>query len=214
MSWHDLTGAAQVLTLKRAMPTRTVAAEKEGITRLLNAWQQGDAGARDRLFVLVYEELRRRAAQQVRRERHGHTLRPTALVHEAYLRLMGQDRVHWQNRAQFFALASEMMRRVLVDHARERKAAKRGGPAVRVALEEDVAAVQPREVDLIVLDGALDELAALDPRQSKVVELRFFGGLDMAEIARLLGVSRATVDRDWRFARTWLYRRVAVPAGA
>jgi RNA polymerase sigma factor (TIGR02999 family) len=197
------------------MPSReTGAAKSEGITRLLNAWQEGDAGARDRLFVLVYEELRRRAAGQLRRERQGHTLRPTALVHEAYLRLMGQDRVRWQNRAQFFAIASEMMRRVLVDHARERKAGKRGGGAVRVALEEDVATTGPREVDLIALDGALDELAAMDPRQSRVVELRFFGGLDMADIAEILDVSRATVDRDWRFARTWLYRRVAAPNGA
>jgi len=197
------------------MPSReTGAAKSEGITRLLNAWQEGDAGARDRLFVLVYEELRRRAGVQFRRERQGHTLRPTALVHEAYLRLMGQDRVKWQNRAQFFAIASEMMRRVLVDHARERKAAKREGSAVRVALEDDVATTQAREVDLIALDGALDELAAMDPRQGRVVELRFFGGLDLAEIAEILDVSRATVDRDWRFARTWLYRRLAAPNGA
>ena len=197
------------------MPSReTGAAKSEGITRLLNAWQEGDAGARDRLFVLVYEELRRRAGVQFRRERQGHTLRPTALVHEAYLRLMGQDRVKWQNRAQFFAIASEMMRRVLVDHARERKAAKREGSAVRVALEDDVATTQAREVDLIALDGAMDELAAMDPRQSRVVQLRFFGGLDLAEIAEILDVSRATVDRDWRFARTWLYRRLAAPNGA
>jgi RNA polymerase sigma factor (TIGR02999 family) len=197
------------------MPSRTTgAAKSEGITRLLNAWQGGDAEARDRLFVLVYEELRRRAARQLRGERQGHTLRPTALVHEAYLRLLGQDRMRWQNRAQFFAIASEMMRRVLVDHARERKAAKRAGGAVRVALEEDVAATGPREVDLIALDGALDELAAMEPRQSRVVEMRFFGGLDMAEIAEVLEVSRATVDRDWRFARTWLYRRLAAANGA
>jgi len=197
------------------MPPRTTAAgQSDGITRLLNAWQNGDATARDRLFVLVYQELRRRASLQLRHERQGHTLRPTALVHEAYLRLMGQDRVKWQNRAQFFAIASEMMRRVLVDHARERKAAKRGGTAVRVALEEDVAAAEAREVDLIALDAALDELAAMDPRQSRVVELRFFGGLGTAEIAEVLEVSRATVDRDWRFARTWLYRRLAAPNGA
>jgi RNA polymerase sigma factor (TIGR02999 family) len=197
------------------MPPRTTAAgQSDGITRLLNAWQNGDATARDRLFVLVYQELRRRASLQLRHERQGHTLRPTALVHEAYLRLMGQDRVKWQNRAQFFAIASEMMRRVLVDHARERKAAKRGGTAVRVALEEDVAAAEAREVDLIALDAALDELAAMDPRQSRVVELRFFGGLGTAEIAEVLEVSRATVDRDWRFARTWLYRRLAVSSGA
>jgi RNA polymerase sigma factor (TIGR02999 family) len=195
------------------MPPRPAGAEPEAITRLLNAWQQGDAAARDRLFVAVYEELRRRAAIQMRREARGHTLRPTALVHEAYMRLMGQDRARWQNRTQFFAIASEMMRRVLVDHARERKAAKRGGTAVRVALEEDVAAADAREVDLIALDSALDELAAMDPRQGRVVEMRFFGGLGTAEIAEVLDVSRATVDRDWRFARTWLYRRLATPNG-
>jgi len=196
------------------MPSRTTGAYKsDGITRLLNAWQDGDAAARDRLFVVVYDELRRRASAQLRRERQGHTLRPTALVHEAYLRLMGQDRAKWQNRSQFFAIASEMMRRVLVDHARERKADKRGGAAVRVALAEDVAATDAREVDLIALDSALDELAAMDPRQGRVVEMRFFGGLDTAQIADVLDVSRATVDRDWRFARTWLYRRLA-PSGA
>ena len=196
------------------MPSgKTGAATSEGITRLLNAWQQGDAGARDQVFVLVYKELRRRAAGQLRREREGHTLRPTALVHETYLRLMGQDRVEWQNRAQFFAIASETMRRVLVDHARERKAQKRAGGAVRVALEDDVATVEPREVDLIALDGALDALAAMDARQSRVVEMRFFGGLENEEIAEVLGVSRATVDRDWRFARTWLYRRLAARNG-
>jgi len=196
------------------MPSRTTGAYKsDGITRLLNAWQDGDAAARDRLFVVVYDELRRRASAQLRRERQGHTLRPTALVHEAYLRLMGQDRAKWQNRSQFFAIASEMMRRVLVDHARERKADKRGGAAVRVALAEDVAATDALEVDLIALDSALDELAAMDPRQGRVVEMRFFGGLDTAQIADVLDVSRATVDRDWRFARTWLYRRLA-PSGA
>jgi RNA polymerase sigma factor (TIGR02999 family) len=196
------------------MPAGAAEGDPQGITRLLNAWRQGDAAARDRLFVLVYEELRRRAASQLRRERRDHTLRPTALVHEAYLRLIGQDRAQWQGRSQFFAIASEMMRRVLVDHARERKAVKRGGAAIRVALEEDVAATDAREVDLIALDTALDELADLDPRQGRVVELRFFGGLGTAEIADVLDVSRATVDRDWRFARTWLYRRLAALNGA
>ena len=188
--------------------------DAQGITRLLNAWQRGDAGARDRLFVLVYDELRRRATAHLRRERRDHTLRPTALVHEAYLRLMGQDRAQWQGRSQFFAIASETMRRVLVDHARERKAAKRGGTAVRVALEEDVASTDAREVDLIALDTALDDLAALDPRKSRLVEMRFFGGLEMEEIAGVLDISRATADRDWRFARRWLYRRMAAAEGA
>jgi RNA polymerase sigma-70 factor (ECF subfamily) len=191
------------------MPADGAETDPQAITRLLNAWQHGDAAARDRLFVLVYDELRRRAAVQLRSERRDHTLRPTALVHEAYLRLMGQDHARWEGRSQFFAIASEVMRRVLVDHARGRKAVKRGGTAVRVALEEDVAAAAPREVDLIALDTALNELAAMDPRQSRVVEMRYFGGLGTAQIAEVLGVSRATVDRDWRFARTWLYRRLA-----
>ena len=191
------------------MPADRAETDPQAITRLLNAWQHGDAAARDRLFVLVYDELRRRAAVQLRRERRDHTLRPTALVHEAYLRLMGQDHARWEGRSQFFAIASEVMRRVLVDHARARKAAKRGGSAVRVALDDDVAAAAPREVDLIALDTALNELAAMDARQSRVVEMRYFGGLGTAEIAEVLGVSRATVDRDWRFARTWLYRRLA-----
>ena len=196
------------------MPAGAAEGDTRGITRLLNAWQRGDANARDRLFVLVYGELRRRAAAHLRRERRDHTLRPTALVHEAYLRLMGQDRAQWQGRSQFFAIASETMRRVLVDHARERKAAKRGGTAVRVALEEDVASTDAREVDLIALDSALDELAALDPRKSRLVEMRFFGGLEMEEIAGVLEISRATADRDWRFARRWLYRRMAAAEGA
>ena len=212
---RHLTGAAQVPTLKRAMRPRTTAAgQADGITRLLNAWQHGDAAARDRLFVLVYGELRRRAAGQLRRERRDHTLRPTALVHEAYLRLMGQDPARWEGRNQFFAIASETMRRVLVDHARERKAVKRGGTRVRVALEESVASTDARDVDLIALDTALDELAALDPRKSRLVEMRFFGGLEMEEIAEVLDISRATADRDWRFARRWLYRRMAAAEGA
>jgi RNA polymerase sigma factor (TIGR02999 family) len=191
-----------------------IVAKAGEITRLLNAWQQGDGHAREQVFVLVYQELRRRAAMKLRGERQAHTLRPTALVHEAYMRLLGQDRAEWQNRAQFFAIASEMMRRVLVDYARERRAAKRAGRAVRVALEEDVATTRPREVDLLALDRALDELAAMDPRQSRVVEMRFFGGVGMAEIAQILDVSRATIDRDWRFARTWLYRRMAAAESA
>jgi RNA polymerase sigma-70 factor, ECF subfamily len=195
-------------------PSNTAAGRTSGITRLLNAWQHGDVAARDRLFVLVYDELRRRAAGQLRRERREHTLRPTALVHETYMRMVGQAQARWEGRGQFFCIASEVMRRVLVDHARARGASKRGGSAVRVALEDDVASTPAREVDFIALDTALDELAALDPRQSRVVEMKYFGGLGTAEIAEVLGLSRATVDRDWRFARTWLYRRLARDASA
>jgi len=179
----------------------------EAVTTLLQAWSQGDVSARDQLFPIVYDELRKRAAGYLRRERRGHTLPPTALVHEAYLRLIGQKSA-WQNRAQFFGVASQMMRRILVDHARARSAAKRPGSGLRVALQEDAGAVAPLEVDLILLDRALDELAALDQRQGRVVELRFFGGLSLEEIAETLGVSLATVNRDWRLARAWLHQRV------
>jgi len=185
----------------------------EAVTALLQAWSQGDVGARDQLFPLVYDELRRRAAAYLRRERRDHTLPPTALVHEAYIRLIGQ-RSAWQGRAQFFGVASQMMRRILVDHARARGAAKRPGSGLRVALQEDAAAVAPLEVDLVLLDRALDELAALDERQGRVVELRFFGGLSQEEIAETLGVSLATVNRDWRLARAWLHQRVREGAQA
>lgn len=179
----------------------------EAVTTLLQAWSQGDENARDQLFPLVYDELRKRAAAYLRRERRDHTLPPTALVHEAYLRLVGQ-RSAWQNRAQFFGVASQMMRRILVDHARAHGAAKRPGSGLRVALQGDAGAVDPIEVDLILLDRALDELAALDQRQGRVVELRFFGGLSHEEVAETLGVSLATVNRDWRLARAWLHQRV------
>jgi RNA polymerase sigma factor (TIGR02999 family) len=159
-------------------------------------------------MVAVYEELRRRAASRLRRERPGHVLQPTALVHEAFLRLVDQKDPRWQNRAQFFALASEMMRRILVDHARRRKMAKRSGGWARVSLEEHLARYDPPDVDILDLNTALSELAAFDQRKSRVAELRFFGGLSLDEMAHVLGVSRATVDREWQTARAWLYRRV------
>ncbi len=182
----------------------------EAVTTLLQAWSQGDESARDQLIPLVYDELKKRAAAYLRRERREHTLSPTALVHESYLRLIGQ-KSPWQNRGQFFGVASQMMRRILVGHARARSAAKRPGSGLRVALQEDAGAVAPIEVDLILLDRALDELAVLDERQGRVVELRFFGGLSLEEIAENLGVSLATVNRDWRLARAWLYQRIRAP---
>ena len=157
---------------------------------------------------LVYEELRRQAARQLRRERADHTLRPTALVHEAYLRLLGQDRAQWQNRAQFYAVAARIMRRVLVDHARQRAAHKRAGSWCRVSLVEGLAALPAMDVDVLALDRALEELARLDPQRARVVELRFFGGLTLDEAAEALGVSPATVTRSWRMARAWLFRRL------
>jgi len=157
---------------------------------------------------LVYRELRHRAAAYLRRERADHTLQPTALVHEAYLRLLGQQRVVWQNRAHFFGIASQMMRRILVDHAREHQAAKRPGAALKVALDDGVGAVQPRECEVLLIDQALTELARIDPRQVQIVELRYFGGLSEQEAARALSLSRATVTREWQTARAWLYRRL------
>ena len=182
---------------------------KEKVTALLQAWAQGDARAQDDLLPLVYQELRRQAATYLRHERTGHTLQPTALVHEAYLRLVGQ-RVHWQNRLHFFAIAAQMMRRVLVDHARAHAAAKRPNPALRVAVDERLATVEPRECDLLLLDQALNELADLDARQGRIVELYYFAGLSEVEVAGVLSVSRSTVAREWRSAKAWLYRRMTM----
>jgi RNA polymerase sigma factor (TIGR02999 family) len=183
-----------------------------GVSGLLQAWGRGDVEARDELFPQVYRELRRLAAAYLRRERPDHSLPPTALVHEAYLRLVGQKRVAWQNRAQFFGIAAQMMRRVLVDHARERQAAKRGGVAIRVLLDDQIGAAHPRDCELLVLDQALTELTQRDARLAQVVELRYFGGLSEQEVAVVLAVSRATVTRDWHTARAWLYRRLTTGA--
>jgi len=180
----------------------------ETVSGLLRAWAGGDADARDKLMPLVYEELRRRAAAYLRRERVDHTLQPTALVHETYLRLAGQDRVSWQNRAHFFGIAAQMMRRVLVDHARGHHRKKRGGAASKVTLDERLVAIASANVDVLALDDALTELAAIDPEQSRIVELRYFGGLTESETADVLGVSRSTVTREWQTARAWLHRRI------
>lgn len=183
-----------------AAPTGTV-------SQLLQAWGRGDVQAREDLVPLVYQELRRRASAYLRRERPGHTLQPTALVHEAYIRLLAQRRVSWLNRAQFFALAAQLMRRILVDHARERQAAKRPG-GIRVTFEEAVRAVPPPDCELLMLNDALDDLARLDPRQAEIVELKYFAGLSETEIGAVLSLSRATVTREWQSARAWLYRRI------
>ena len=186
--------------------------EHGAATALLIASGAGDQGARDRMLPLIYDELRRLAADYLRRERSGHTLQPTALVHEAYVRLIDQQRVDWSNRAQFIGLAAVMMRRILVNHARDRLAAKRGGSAERVSLTIVAEQIGAPEVDLLGLHDALDRLAELDARKSQIVELRFFGGLTMDEIARTVEVSRATVEREWTFARAWLYQAVSGPA--
>jgi RNA polymerase sigma factor (TIGR02999 family) len=179
------------------------------VTGLLRAWSDGDTDAGDRLMPLVYAELRRPAAARLRRERREITLEPTGLVHEAYLRLVNQKRAVWQNRAQFFGVASEMMRRILVDRARARKMAKRSGRWTRVTLHQDQSVTQPVEVDVLDLDAALTELARFDPRKSRIAELKFFGGLSLEETGHLLGLSVATVERAWRAARAWLFKTLA-----
>ena len=178
------------------------------VTGLLQAWSAGNAQAQEELLPLVYNELRKRAAGHLRRDRKGHTLQPTALVHEAYLRLLGQREVDWQSRMHFFALASRMMRRILVDHARARAAAKRPDEALRVTLDGALASVEPRGCDLLMLDQALSELADLDERQGTIVELCYFGGLTEDEVAGSMSVSRSTVARELRSAKAWLYRRM------
>jgi len=191
------------------MSTASGAPRDGAVTDLLRAWSQGDQGAGEALFPLVYADLRRRASRYLRAERQGHTLEPTALVHETYLRLVDQRKVTWQNRAQFFAVAAQMMRRILVDHARSRHAVRRGGTWCRVDLEEGSLAAGPMDVDIAALDAALAELSALDERQARIVEVRFFGGLTIEEAAEALGLSVKTVKNDWRLARAFLHSRIA-----
>jgi RNA polymerase sigma factor (TIGR02999 family) len=183
-------------------------ASSERVSKLLLNWGQGDQGAREALIPLVYDELRRLARRYLRRERPNHTLQSAALVNEAYLRLIRQEHPQWQNRAHFFGVAAQLMRHILVDHARNRAAAKRGAGAPRLTLDPDIALPQERDVDLIALDDALNQLAALDPQQSRLVELRFFGGLSIEETSVVLGVSPATVKREWATARAWLQREM------
>ncbi len=178
------------------------------VTRLLIAWRQGDPTALERLIPLVYEELHRMAERYLRRERQGHTLQPSAIVNEAYLRLLGRHSSDWQNRAHFFAVAAQSMRRILVEHARHRDAKKRGGQGFRYLLDTLVL-TEPRAVDLIALDDALAKLSALDEEQGRVVELRFFGGLTEEETAEALSVSSRTVKRKWVAAKTFLYRELS-----
>jgi RNA polymerase sigma-70 factor (ECF subfamily) len=175
------------------------------VTRLLLDWNNGNQAALDKLMPLVDRELHRLAHHYMRSEKAGHTLQTTALVNEAYLRLVDQRHVHWKNRAHFFALSAQLMRRILVDHARKRKYAKRGGDAHQVSFDEAVLVSRERGADLIALDDALNRLADIDSRKSKVVELRFFGGLSVEETAEALSVSPLTVKRDWSMAKAWLY---------
>jgi RNA polymerase sigma factor (TIGR02999 family) len=179
------------------------------VTELLRRWSRGDAAARESLVPLVYDELRRLARYYLASQRSDHTLQSTAIVHEAYLRLAGRDNVHFENRSHFFAVAAQLMRRILVDHARKRNAAKRGGAQLTLLVDEAVEPSSQRELDLVVLDDALKALAELDERQSRIVELRFFGGLSIEDTSRLLEISPATVKREWSTARAWLYEEIS-----
>lgn len=179
------------------------------VTKILHDWSAGDANAPERLMPFVYDELRRLARTFLARERSGHTLQPTALVNEAYLRLVDQTRVNWQNRAHFYGIAAGMMRRVLIDHARAHATGKRGGSATHLSLEDVQVPLEQRAASFIALDEALTTLEKMDARKCKVVEMRFFGGLSDEEIAELLGVTTRTVLRDWKKARLWLYRELS-----
>ena len=182
---------------------------EEDVTKLLQAWQRGDAGALDQLLPLIYDELRRVARARLRAERQGHTLQATALVHEAYLRLFCTAGATPRDRTHLFALAARVMRQILVDHARRKEARKRGGTETLIALDESVAAPRIARVDLRALDEALTELSALDPRLGRIVELKFFAGLNIHETAEALQTSTSTVERDWTVARAWLHQRLS-----
>jgi RNA polymerase sigma factor (TIGR02999 family) len=178
------------------------------VTELLVRWRQGDRQALDALIPLVYEELRRIAQHFLQRERPGHTLQSTALVHEAYVRMVGQNLPQWQSRAHFFGIAAQLMRQILVDHARTRQAAKRGGDVFKLSLDESSALPEQKDLDLIALDDALKSLSELDPQQSRIVELRYFAGLTIEDTSEVMGISPATVKRDWATARAWLQREM------
>jgi RNA polymerase sigma factor (TIGR02999 family) len=180
----------------------------ESITGLLLKWSGGDATALEQLMPLVYDELRRLAVRYMRRERANHSLQPTALVNEAYLRLVDQQKVEWQSRAQFYGLAARLMRNILVDHARSRQAAKRGGEQFRVSFESDHQGHVDPEIEFLAVHEALERLAGFDAKKAEIVELRFFGGLSIEETAEVLGVGHATVERDWKLARAWLRREL------
>ena len=180
----------------------------QGVTQLLAAWGQGEQSALDKLIPLVHRELRRLAHRQMGRERQGHTLQSTALVNEVYLRLIDVNQVRWQDRAHFFAVSAQLMRRILVDFARSRRYQKRGGGAQKITFDEALLPAPKRNHDLVLVDDALNALAKVDARKGRVVELRFFGGLSVEETAEVLGVSVETVHRDWRLAKAWLLREI------
>jgi RNA polymerase sigma factor (TIGR02999 family) len=184
------------------------------VTELLTAWSGGDKAALDKLMPLIDQELRRLAHRYMSRERPGHTMQTTALVNEAYLRLVNRESVQWQNRAHFFAIAAQVMRHILVDHARSHAYAKRGGGTRTISLDEAMVVSQERAAEVVALDEALQELADIDPQQSRIVELRFFGGLTVEETAAVLQLSAATIKREWSTAKAWLYHELAKPQSA
>jgi len=179
------------------------------VTELLQGWRAGDREALDALLPLIYDELHRLAHHHLRNERSDHTLRSTALVHEAYFRLVGQDFPQWQSRSHFFAVAAQLMRQILVDYARRRGASKRGSGVCMLTLDDAVALPQRKDLDIVALDDALNTLSEIDPRQSRVVELRFFAGLSLEETSEVMGIATATVQRDWTAARAWLHREIS-----
>ena len=179
------------------------------VTQLLQGWRDGDSKALDALLPLVYKELRRRAHFQLRNERPNHTLQSAALVHEAYLRLVGMSSPQWESRTHFFAIAAQLMRQILVDYARRHGAAKRGGSVCKLSLDEGTMMPRRKDVDVVALDDALIGLAKIDPRQSRVVELRFFAGLSLEQVSEVLEIAPATVQRDWTAARAWLHREMS-----
>ena len=202
-----------MLPSRSIYPTHSCCRQREygfipELTQLLLDWSNGDREALDRLMPVVYDELHRLAARYIARERMDHTLQPTALVHEAYLQLVDQSRVGWQNRAHFFGAAARLMRRILVNHARAHKAAKRGGGEYKVPIDQVAALPEKTDLDLIALDEALTELAALDEQQCRIVEMRYFGGLSIEETAEVLRISPATVKRHWQIAKGWLYQQM------
>jgi RNA polymerase sigma-70 factor, ECF subfamily len=178
----------------------------QDVSQLLVDWSNGDQAALDKLLPLVNTELRQLARRYLRRENPGHTLQTSALVNEAYLRLIDQKSVRWQNRAHFFGIAAQLMRRILIDHARKHHRAKRGGGALKVSLDEAAAVAEARSAELLAVDEALENLTAMDARKGRIVELRFFGGLSLEETAEVLGISSPTVQREWRAAKAWLHR--------
>jgi len=209
MKPRDQRAEAQAVANQWSTAIHDTPLSRNEVTQWLATCKGGDTEALERLLPLVYDELHRQAVRCFGRERAGHTLQPTALVNEVYLRMADQDAMKWQNRAQFFGIAAQMMRRILVSHARARRASKRGGDQTRITLEEEVMPAPERDMNLLAVDAALTRLEQIDPEKSRMVELRFFSGLTVEETAEAMGLSPRTVDRQWQTAKAWLHREIA-----